>query len=492
MEIPVPRIILVDDSASARALLGLRLREEGYEVEDAPDAVAGADLALARPPYAVVTDLWMPGMSGVQLCRLLRAEPATSRVPVILLTASEDRRSRFWARSAGAVAYVTKTEVAALLRALAQLPPQPAGGSGLFTATNLGPSGTPGVARGTVQERLSQLLDTALFESTLAGEARALGQKEGDLDTLFSELAKLASDVATYRWLALTANDDPRLFVHSQPSNRAAAEHEARIALGLPVRPPGPDPRQATGAVATPDDDVVHLEDTRALEGDATSAPLVVPVKFGGEITAKIALGPGKRGASSDDRKLMTLLANEIAGPLRIVALMSLTRKAAATDTLTGLMNRRAFLEAMERESSRASRHMFPMSVLLLDVDHFKKVNDTHGHDAGDAVLQGVARVLRGIARKSDLVARWGGEEFVVALPQTAETGARIAAERIRRALADAAYKLPGGDTIPVTASVGLASIGASDKFDFEEILARADKAMYAAKARGRNRVEVG
>jgi two-component system cell cycle response regulator len=459
MEIPVPRIILVDDSASARALLGLRLREEGYEVEDAPDAVAGADLALARPPYAVVTDLWMPGMSGVQLCRLLRAEPATSRVPVILLTASEDRRSRFWARSAGAVAYVTKTEVAALLRALAQLPPQPAGGSGLFTATNLGPSGTPGVARGTVQERLSQLLDTALFESTLAGEARALGQKEGDLDTLFSELAKLASDVATYR---------------------------------LPVRPPGPDPRQATGAVATPDDDVVHLEDTRALEGDATSAPLVVPVKFGGEITAKIALGPGKRGASSDDRKLMTLLANEIAGPLRIVALMSLTRKAAATDTLTGLMNRRAFLEAMERESSRASRHMFPMSVLLLDVDHFKKVNDTHGHDAGDAVLQGVARVLRGIARKSDLVARWGGEEFVVALPQTAETGARIAAERIRRALADAAYKLPGGDTIPVTASVGLASIGASDKFDFEEILARADKAMYAAKARGRNRVEVG
>ncbi len=296
--------------------------------------------------------------------------------------------------------------------------------------------------------------------------------------------------MATYRWLSLTAADDPRLFVHSQPANRAAAEHEARIALGLPVPPPGPDPRQSIAA--PPDTDVVHIEDTRALEGDATSAPVVVPVKFGGEVTAKIAMGPGKRGASSDDRKLMTLLANELAGPLRIVSLMSLTRKAAATDTLTGLMNRRAFLEAMERESSRASRHMFPMSVLLLDVDHFKKVNDTRGHDAGDAVLQGVARVLRGIARKSDLVARWGGEEFVVALPQTAETGARIAAERIRRALADASYKLPGGDTIPVTASVGLASIGAADRFDFEEILARADKAMYAAKARGRNRVEVG
>ena len=480
----MPRIILVDDSASARALLGLRLREEGYEVEDAPDAVTGADLALAKPPYAVVTDLWMPGMSGVQLCRLLRAEPATARVPVILLTASEDRRSRFWARSAGAVAYVTKTEVSALLAALVKIPPQPAGGSGLFTAATFGPK----AARGSVQERLSQLLDTALFESTLAGEARALGQKEGDLDTLFTELAKLASDVATYRWLALTAGDDPRLFVHAHASNQAAAEHEARIALGLPVPHPGPDPRQA----AASDGDVVRVEDTRALEGDATSAPLVVPVKFGGEVMAKIAMGPGKRGASSDDRKLMTLLANEVAGPLRIVTLISLTKRAAATDTLTGLMNRRAFLEAMDRESSRASRHMFPMSVLLLDVDHFKKVNDTRGHDAGDAVLQGVARVLHRIARKSDLVARWGGEEFVVALPQTAETGARIAAERIRRALAEASYKLPGGDSIPVTASVGLASVGAADKFDFEELLARADKAMYAAKARGRNRVEVG
>jgi two-component system cell cycle response regulator len=484
MDPPVPRIILVDDSASARALLGLRLREEGYEVEDAPDAVQGAELALAKPPYAVVTDLWMPGMSGVQLCRLLRAEPATSRVPVILLTASEDRRSRFWARSAGAVAYVTKTEVAALLGALAKLPPQPAHASGLFSATAFSPS----TVRGTVQERLSQLLDAALFESTLAGEARALGQKEGDLDTLFTELAKLASDVATYRWLALSAVDDPRLFVHSHASNSSAADHEARIALGLPVPPPGPDPR----AAPPPADDVVRVEDTRALEGDATSAPVVVPVKFGGEVTAKIAMGPGKRGASSDDRKLMTLLANEVAGPLRIVTLMTLTKKAAATDTLTGLMNRRAFLEAMERESSRSTRHMFPMSVLLLDVDHFKKVNDTRGHDAGDAVLQGVARVLRGIARKSDLVARWGGEEFVIALPQTAETGARIAAERIRRALADATYPLPGGDSIPVTASVGLASIGVSEKFDFDELLARADKAMYAAKNRGRNRVEVG
>jgi diguanylate cyclase (GGDEF)-like protein len=239
-------------------------------------------------------------------------------------------------------------------------------------------------------------------------------------------------------------------------------------------------------------DDVVRVVDGRALEGDATSAPLVLPIKFGSQVTGRIALGPGKRGASSDDRKLVAMVANELGGPLRIVTLVAQARKLAATDALTGLMNRRAFMEALDRERSRAIRHLHPMALLLLDVDHFKKVNDSRGHDAGDAVLQGVARVLRSIARKSDILARWGGEEFVVALPQTADTGARIAAERIRRALAEAVYNLPNGDTLSCTASVGLASVASTDGFEADELIARADKAMYAAKGRGRNRVEVG
>ncbi|MCW5837441.1 MAG: GGDEF domain-containing protein, partial [Labilithrix sp.] len=111
------------------------------------------------------------------------------------------------------------------------------------------------------------------------------------------------------------------------------------------------------------------------------------------------------------------------------------------------------------------------------------------GHDAGDAVLQGVARVLSGIARKSDFVARWGGEEFVVALAQTAEAGARVAAERVRRAIADARYLLPSGAEHRATASVGLASAEGPD-WQVDDLLGRADKAMYSAKHRGRNRVE--
>jgi diguanylate cyclase (GGDEF)-like protein len=125
----------------------------------------------------------------------------------------------------------------------------------------------------------------------------------------------------------------------------------------------------------------------------------------------------------------------------------------------------------------------------LLDIDHFKRVNDTRGHDAGDAVLQGVARVIAKIARKTDYVARWGGEEFVVALVQTADAGARIAAERVRRAIAEARFTLPNGDLITASASIGLASAMSPD-WNIDDLIGRADKAMYNAKHRGRNRVE--
>jgi diguanylate cyclase (GGDEF)-like protein len=126
--------------------------------------------------------------------------------------------------------------------------------------------------------------------------------------------------------------------------------------------------------------------------------------------------------------------------------------------------------------------------VILLDVDHFKKVNDTRGHEAGDVVLRGVAEVAQRIARKSDLVARWGGEEFVAGLPYAAEAGARVAAERLRRAIAEASFAVPEGAPLRITASIGVAHAARGETLDV--VVARADQAMYLAKSRGRNRVE--
>jgi two-component system cell cycle response regulator len=461
--------------------LGVRLREKEYEVVEVAQAAEAAEIAIDKSPDAVVTDLWMPGISGLQLCRLLRAEPATAHVPVVLLTASDDRRSRFWARHAGATAYVTKTEIDRLIDVLGDLTSSP--------KTRPPPAVTPPVVtRGNVQERLSQLLDASLFESTMAGEVRALAQKAEELEQLFEGLAALASDVAGYRWLALATDvTSPgqvkrrtKLLIHTHPDQREIAEREARDALDVQHPPERRKPAE---------DDAYIVADKRSVEAEWSTPPILLPVRFGTTQIAQIALAPSRRGASHDDRRFIALLANELGGPLRMAALVAEAQRLASTDTLTGLLNRRAFVERIDKARASSEKQLFPMSMLLLDVDHFKKVNDTLGHDAGDAVLQGVARVLSSMARKSDFVARWGGEEFVVALSQTAEAGARVAAERVRRAIAESKYALPNGMEHRATASVGLASAETSD-WQLDELLSRADKAMYSAKHRGRNRVE--
>jgi diguanylate cyclase (GGDEF)-like protein len=163
----------------------------------------------------------------------------------------------------------------------------------------------------------------------------------------------------------------------------------------------------------------------------------------------------------------------------------------AATDPLTGLANRRAFEEALKRDFSRADRANQPISVLVLDIDFFKKVNDTHGHSVGDLVLQKVAEVLKASVRTGDVPARIGGEEFVVVLPATDADGARVVAERIRQAVAAASVNGSSGP-FSVTTSVGLATCrGSSVRDGGKGAVERADAALYEAKRSGRNRVVV-
>jgi diguanylate cyclase (GGDEF)-like protein len=155
----------------------------------------------------------------------------------------------------------------------------------------------------------------------------------------------------------------------------------------------------------------------------------------------------------------------------------------ALTDQLTGLMNRRAMQAALARETARARRHGAAASIVLCDVDHFKAINDRHGHAAGDQVLRRVAQALAGAVRASDVCARWGGEEFIVLLPQTPLAGARCAAETVRRAIARRAQVPP-----VATVSAGVAEIGLDETA--ESALRRADEYLYRAKAAGRDRVE--
>lgn len=161
--------------------------------------------------------------------------------------------------------------------------------------------------------------------------------------------------------------------------------------------------------------------------------------------------------------------------------------QAATHDALTGLPNRRAADDFMAQEALRAQRTGSPMSALMIDIDFFKKVNDQHGHAGGDHVLQTLARLLRQRARSTDLVARWGGEEFLMLLPGTSPAGAREVAEQLRLAV----QQMPciwEGKTVPITISIGAAT-WSGGPFRANTLVASADGALYQAKNSGRNRV---
>jgi two-component system cell cycle response regulator len=455
-------VILIDPDAETRNILIERLRMQGYKATGFVGPVEGANAALSSPPSAVIADLWMEGISGVQLTRLLRAEPATERVSVIL-RGPDTPRNRFWAERAGAAAYVVKGRMGDLVRAIGRsLVSVATEEDGFFTQLQ--------DAESAIRDRIAAYLDTALFESVLAAEVRSLSTC-GAFDRLFDRLTQFVSQVMSYRWLALSVNRPSYLGLHAHPAARGECDREVRQALDLPA-----------------DVAIVRIEDEDASVDCASTQPLVRPVEFGSEIIARVAVSQRQVGDGQDAR-ILDVIAREMGGPLRMVLLFEEIQRAATTDPLTGIMNRRALLPAVDVEQSRSERHGYPMALLMLDVDHFKSINDEHGHAMGDQVLAALGRMLAQYARKTDLVGRWGGEEFVVVLAGANEAGARIAGERIRSAVEKMTVLDDKGQRVPITISIGIACLEVNDKVDV--LVERADHAMYQAKATGRNRVVV-
>ncbi len=165
-------------------------------------------------------------------------------------------------------------------------------------------------------------------------------------------------------------------------------------------------------------------------------------------------------------------------------------RRLATTDALTNVPNRRHFMEVAETESRRFHRYGHPLSLILFDIDHFKQVNDTHGHAAGDQVLSRLSDTCGTALRDQDVIGRLGGEEFAVLLPETASDAAAAVAERLREAVERVSPGWSGGE-LAVTISIGVAAWGPDDE-SVESVLHRADEALYEAKRQGRNRVAVG
>ena len=213
---------------------------------------------------------------------------------------------------------------------------------------------------------------------------------------------------------------------------------------------------------------------------------LVVPIQRQGQLMGAMELYINQwRELTEDQADLLNGVASQAAMAIRHAQLFEAQEENALTDELTKLPNRRALAQRFLQEMQRARRHKNAIGFLMIDLDHFKQVNDTYGHLNGDAVLHELAQILASTARDSDVCARYGGEEFALILHETSESGAKILAERIRAKVAASTF--PGG--LKLTISIGVAAT--DDAALFTQLMDRADQALYSAKQAGRNQVKV-
>lgn len=240
-------------------------------------------------------------------------------------------------------------------------------------------------------------------------------------------------------------------------------------------------------AVAIPnsllDERVLHLDGTPR----RAESIMAVPISYQGHVRGVLTLSKlGVNQFDENSMRLLEIIAAQAGIAFDRAALYNKLRNEAVTDPLTALHNRRYLFERFRAERSRALRNHHPLTAIMIDIDRFKRVNDTYGHEAGDFVLVELARMIRGVVRTEDVVARYGGEEFCVLLPEIATSDAKIVADRLRSGAAQMRLPQEAG-TKGITVSVGLALMSPED-LDYE-LFSRADLAMYQVKRRGGNKV---
>ncbi|ALG89380.1 MULTISPECIES: diguanylate cyclase [Actibacterium] len=450
------KILVVDDVATNRIVMKVRLAEACYQVLQADGGLAALDLARRERPDLILLDFMMADLDGIEVCRRLKADPDTAEIPVIMVTAARNSEEKLRALQAGAEEFLPKPldELTLLARVRSLLRARE-------TARELAlRDGTRRVLG--FDEPAEDFARKGRIALIAARQAQALHWKGALSRHLNAELTVMTRDGA----LALSDGGPvPDLFVISADLERSGA--------GLRL-----------------------LTDLRSRAATRHSAVLMV-VPEGAREAAAMALDLGANdlvNSPFDGPEMALRLATQLSRKYQSDRLRASVKdglRLAVTDPLTGLFNRRYALPHLARIVSRAGETRRPCAVMLLDMDRFKQVNDRHGHAAGDAVLEQVARLLSAELRAVDLVARIGGEEFLIALPETSLEIATATAERLRLQIGETPVLLPGGKgVISVSVSIGL-TLCDRPGCAVDVLMEEADAALYAAKADGRNKVTI-
>jgi len=452
------RILVVDDIATNRMILRSKLSASYYEVVQAENGADALRKALEDQPDLILLDIVMPDIDGYEVCRQLKSDSRTSHIPVIIITALRDTHDRVRGLECGADDFLTK----------------PINDLALFSRVR-------NLIRSKFMLDELRLRDCTSQELGFADMAAA----PFDAKTPPARVALVASDsrMTTY-WLKLLGGTPDITLIP------CASEKEA-IALSDGALPDVFVIHARLGAFGDGLRLVSHLRARPATR----HASVVLVVPEGDQVRAARGLDIGVNDYLFDGFQAAELLAR-LTGQInrkrmsdRLRTNVADTLKLAVTDPLTGLYNRRYTTQHLAKIKERARDTRKGFALMLLDIDNFKMVNDDHGHAVGDQVLKEFATRLQENLRGVDLVSRLGGEEFLIAMPDTSKSQATAASERLRYIIEQYDFLASSdGPTLKITVSIGV-TLGNPDCHDVDSLIAEADKALYTSKSDGRNMV---
>lgn len=451
------RVLVVDDLAPNVKLLEAKLRAEYFEVLTALSGEEALEIAASQQPDIVLLDVMMPGLDGFETCRRLKDDGTTCHIPVVMVTALDQQTDRLAGLKAGADDFLTK----------------PVQDVALF-------------ARVRSLTRLKQMTDELRHRHAKGAELGAINARNFDEDCDSENVVLVISDDAVIDGL----NED----TDGLPDRvRFIYETDARVALeNIKVETPdlimvdlsleSYDPLRLCSAIRSFEGS--RLLPLLALSREDDMRRLVRALDIGVNDYLMRPIDSQEMAA----RVKTQLRRKRYVEHLRESVHESL--EMAVMDPLTGLYNRRYLGTQLPRLFRDAHDRNLPLSLMVLDVDHFKSVNDTLGHDVGDEVLKEIAHRLNLSVRGVDLACRYGGEEFVFVMPDTDRDAAEAVAERLRENIADTSVPVAGMDPVSVTVSIGVATMDLAGGQDTPQaVLKRADDGLYRAKEDGRNRV---
>lgn len=447
-------ILVVDDILTNVKLLEAKLTAEYFEVSTAVSGIDALELIAKTPPDIILLDVMMPGMDGFEVCRRIKANPDTQHIPVVMVTALDQPSDRLEGLKAGADDFLTKpvNDIALLARVKSLV-------------------------------RLKMVVDELRMRTNTGQEmGMAMSDEIQPPDVLFGRI--------------MVVEDDQHMVDLIANSLVENTEHTVKFVS---------DPQEALYLAGSDDFDLIivslNLEDFDGLRlcsqfksiQKARNIPILVIVEDHDPKRLVRALDLGVNDYISmpvDENELYARCQSSLkrkwySDQLRTNLEQSM--EMAVKDALTGMHNRRYIDTNLKKQFVLALKNDKPLSLLLLDIDKFKNVNDTYGHDIGDEILIEFANRIATDVRGIDITARLGGEEFVVLLPNTDNETALTIAERLRVTIADAPFaNLTNCIDLNISMSIGVSSICTSD-VQAESLLKRADLALYKAKELGRN-----